>query len=176
MRASGHGAPDSRRTRRPPRAPGGPGSASSPESTGRQQDLQLRHRSGQPRPVNALGEKSPRSSQPREKLRDFQVLPESGFPATRSPLRGRQQSSPGRRSARSPRGRHSHRSPAGALGVKACPAAIRQPLTSWPCGESRIVLSSRPGGLGVLGLWKGACLTGRDGPGKPATQRGEPPP
>ncbi|KAM6060077.1 uncharacterized protein LJ206_014499 [Theristicus caerulescens] len=91
------------------------------------------------------------------------------------PSAARWQRSPLRRSARPPRGRQSPRWPArprGALGGKACPGTAGAPPASprvprWSC---RVVLSSRPGGLGVLGLWKGACLTERDGGGKPATQ------
>ena len=163
-------------------APPVPDSASPPETKGRQQHLQLRHcnhRSGAAvAGTRTRGKEPPLFTAARgnyEIFRSYRSLFSRQLPL---PSAARWQRSPLRRLARPPRGRHSRRSPAqprGALGGKACPgtagalpASLR--VTSWSCRESCVVLSSRPGGLGVLGLWKGACLTERDGAGNPATQ------
>lgn len=172
LRAGGRGAPDARRSRRPaggcrrpaqgsrpsappwqPTAPPVPASASSPETKGRQR--YCNHRSGAAAAGRRMGEKEPPPLCSRErKLRSVQVLSESVFPATPSPLRGPVAALP---SPPFSTPRHSPAQPRAALRGEACPGTASAPpaaprVTSWSRRESRVVLSSRPGRLGVLGL------------------------
>jgi len=183
VRTGGRGAPTAPAPRGglpagPPGAPGpqrptAPPGPSSPESDGRQQPLRPRPCSHHPGTA-AAGKRTPAPRSRQIKLSNTRVLPEPAFPADPSPRGGPAAALPSPPFSTPAAGAAW---PRGALGSgKACPdtagAAPASPrLTSRSCRESRAVLSSRRGGLGVLGLRNRACLTERDGGGKPATRR-----